>query len=283
MYNKLKSQFNFQSFALTNLATLPYDVLEITLNSHVQVSKAFENDFSIYFRYLLINIIMTPLYTTEEFNLAKGKDLLPCQCHFCKKIFYKLKSNIQLALSPNHTDSGKYCSKNCYHNSMKIEKVSINCLNCNIIFYKSKSKLKKYPNSFCSKSCSASYTNKHKSTGYKRSKLEIYLEEQLTLLYPNLQIDYNKKDAIGSELDIYIPSLNLAFELNGIFHYEPIYGINKLNQIKNNDTSKSKACHDAKIDLCIIDTSPQKYVKPSTSKKYFDIINNIIKERLSIT
>ena len=38
-------------------------------------------------------------------------------------------------------------------------------------------------------------------------------------------------EAINSELDVYVPSLNLAFELNGIFHYEPIYGEKKLNQI----------------------------------------------------
>lgn len=61
---------------------------------------------------------------------------------------------------------------------------------------------------------------------------------------------------------------------------KPIYGIDKLNQIKENDESKTKACHEAKIDLCIIDTSGQTYVKPSTSQKYLDIINNIIKERL---
>ena len=86
-----------------------------------------------------------------------------------------------------------------------------------------------------------------------------------------------------SELDIYFPTLNFAVELNGIFHYEPIYGIDKLNQVIENDKSKTKMCHDNKIDLCIIDVSQQKYVKPSNSKKYLDIITNIIKERMSIS
>jgi hypothetical protein len=143
-----------------------------------------------------------------------------------------------------------------------------------------KSQLHRSKNHFCSQSCTISYNNKHKTTGNRRSKLEIYLENQLTILYPNLPIDYNLKLAINSELDIYIPSLNLAFELNGIFHYEPIFGINKLDQIRNNDISKSKACIDNRIDLCIIDTSDQKYVKPSTSQKYLDIIIKIINERL---
>jgi hypothetical protein len=127
------------------------------------------------------------------------------------------------------------------------------------------------------------YNNKHKTTGNRRSKLEIYLEQQLTLLYPNIAIDFNNKSVIGSELDIYIPSLNLAFELNGIFHYEPIFGVNKLDQIRNNDISKSKACFDAKIDLCIIDTSNQINFKISTSKPYLDIITKIIDERLLIS
>ena len=94
----------------------------------------------------------------------------------------------------------------------------------------------------------------------------------MTTLYPNLQIDYNLKNTIGSELDIYIPSLKLAFELNGIFHCEPIFGRDKLNQIKINDINKFKLCHDNNITLCIIDTSKQKYFKEQTSKEFLDII-----------
>jgi hypothetical protein len=160
------------------------------------------------------------------------------------------------------------------------KKQEVNCRNCNKQFEKTLNQIKKTLNHFCCQSCSTTYNNKHKIIGNKRSKLEIWLEEQLTQLYPNINIHFNRKDAIGSELDIYIPSLNLAIELNGIFHYEPRYGTNKLGQIQNNDKSKSLACHEAKIDLCIIDTSKQKYVKPSTSQKYLDIIINIINERL---
>jgi hypothetical protein len=110
--------------------------------------------------------------------------------------------------------------------------------------------------------------------------LEIYLEEQLTILYPNLIIDYNKTNAIEAELDIYIPSLNVAFELNGPFHYEPIFGLDKLNKTQSNDQNKFKLCIEHKIDLCVIDTSTHRYFKEKYTKKYLDIINNIIKERL---
>ena len=110
--------------------------------------------------------------------------------------------------------------------------------------------------------------------------LTVWIQSKLDELYPNLEIHYNRKEAINSELDIYIPLLNLAFELNGVFHYEPIFGVDKLQKIQENDQSKSKACYDAKIDLCIIDTSNQKYVKPKTSQKYLDIMIKIINERL---
>ena len=132
----------------------------------------------------------------------------------------------------------------------------------------------------CNRSCATKYQQSHKTYGYKRSKLEKYLEEQLSKLYPNLEIHYNRKDAIKSELDIYIPSLKLAFELNGIFHYEPIFGEKKLLDVKNNDHRKFAACADARIGLCVIDTSKQIRVKESTSLPFLKIITDIIDENL---
>lgn len=225
---------------------------------------------------------MKPLYTKQEFKIAKSTDKLPSKCYHCGKTFYSFKKNITASSKGSKQDKIKYCTHECSINS-KRKKITVKCLNCLLDFEKLPNQIKKTKNHFCSRSCAATYNNKHKTHGNRRSKLEKWLEEQLTLLYPNISIDYNKTSAIGSELHIYIPSLNIAFELNGIFHYEPIYGTNKLTQIKENDISKSKACHNSKIDLCVIDTSGQKYVKPSTSQKYLDIIINIIKERLLIS
>ena len=223
---------------------------------------------------------MIQLYSNELFDEAKSKDLLPLQCKQCNETFYRMKQKIKDFNNKNLDVTGDYCSHKCRGLS-KNTKQTVNCTNCNKQFNKHPSEIKKSKsgNHFCSHSCSTTYNNKHKTHGNRRSKLEKWLEEQLSTLYPNLTIDYNKKTAIGSELDIYIPSLNIAFEINGIFHYEPIFGIDKLGKIQENDISKSKACIDAKIDLCIIDTSTQKYVKPSTSQKYLDIILQIIKER----
>lgn len=149
------------------------------------------------------------------------------------------------------------------------------CLNCDKKFKGRKYEKRK----FCCQSCSGTYNNTHKTHGTRRSKLEKYLEKELIQLYPNLEIHFNRKNAINSELDIYIPSLKLAFELNGIFHYEPIFGEEKLEQIQNNDDRKFQACLQEGIELCIIDSSSLKYFKEQKAKKYLDIICDILEEK----
>ena len=213
-----------------------------------------------------------------EYDNAKTTDKLMCECSICHQPFLAEKRSINYSLTGTR-NTCLFCSKKC-RKINDTKGLSVNCLQCGKEFTKSLCQIKKSSNHFCSRSCAVTFHNAHKTTGNRRSKLEMWIEHNLTKLYPDLEIHFNQKSAINSELDIYIPSLNLAFELNGIFHYEPIYGIDKLNQIQNNDISKSKACHTSKIDLCIIDTSSQKYVKESTSQKYLDIIINIINERL---
>ena len=132
---------------------------------------------------------------------------------------------------------------------------------------------------FCSQSCAASYNNTHKTTGTRVSKLEIYLQKNLSRIY-KFEFKFNSKEEINSELDIYIPSLKLAFELNGIFHYEPIFGQEKLAQIQNNDERKFQACLENNIELCTIDASSLKYFKEQKAKKYLDIIINIINSQI---
>ncbi len=136
---------------------------------------------------------------------------------------------------------------------------------------KSKSKLV-----FCSSSCSCSYHNRNKSHGVRRSKLENFLEDKLISLYPNLEFRFNDIKTIGMELDIYIPSLNLSFELNGIVHYKPIYGEFKFSKIKYNDLLKLEKCRDNNISLTVINTSCQKIFTENSSKVFLNTITDII-------
>jgi len=222
---------------------------------------------------------MKPLYSEDDFNNAKTNDMLPCICYCCGNTFFKTKHVIQMGLNPNSNKKNKYCSKTCQSTS-QITKKNIVCLNCGKGFQKKLSDVIKSKNHFCSRSCAVTYNNTHKKHGTRKSKLEVWLESKLIQQYPDLEIHFNRKDAINSELDIYFPSLKLGFELNGIYHYEPIHGDDKLQKIQNNDDRKFQACLEHGIELCIIDSSQQKYFKEKTSQKYLNIINGIINLRL---
>ena len=217
-------------------------------------------------------------YTEKEFNESISTDLLALECYHCNKIFRKRKNLIIQTIKGNNKCS-KYCSIHCKNNST-MTKQNVICMNCQVTFLKKPSEINRSKNNFCSRSCSATFSNRNKTKGTRRSKLELFIEEQLYILYPNLQIDFNKKDTIGSELDIYIPSLKIAFEVQGIFHYVPIYGENKLEKIQNNDKNKLQNCISNNIHLHIIDTTEVKNFSPTKSQKFISIIVDIISKNL---
>lgn len=226
-------------------------------------------------------------YTEEEYANTKATGKLKLECYECGEVFLKKKNLIQLILRDytskkgiNYGTGGRFCSHECDVKS-RLTFTTIVCKQCGKERLKSGIQLKKFPNSFCSKSCAASYNNTHKKHGTRKSKLETWLEQQLTPLYPDLEFHFNRKDAINSELDIYIPSLKLAFELNGLFHYEPIFGEEKLKKIQNNDQRKFQACLEKGIELCLIDVSTVTYFKLDRIKKYLTGICEIINNRLS--
>lgn len=222
---------------------------------------------------------MQPLYTKTEFKTANSRKLLPLKCLHCSKTFHVPKHIIVNILHKTRSRPYNFCSNLC-QNHHQDPPVFVNCLKCNKSFKKRPSEIKKSPNHFCSQSCAAKYHNAHKTKGTRISKLEVWLSSKLPTLYPNLEFHFNRKDAINGELDIYIPSLKLAFELNGIFHYEPIYGPEKLASIQNNDTRKAQACLEHAIELCLVDVSHQKYFKEQSAMMFLTIIQNIINSKL---
>lgn len=201
------------------------------------------------------------------------------ECEHCKKTF-------EAILNEHNQGFAKYCNKFCFgkaHSNKTGDIKVINCAQCNkeIVKRRCDRNASISGRSYCNKSCAATYNNTHKTKGNRRSKLEIWLEEKLKATYPTLDLLFNDKSAINSELDVYIPSLKLAFELNGIFHYEPIYGADKLSQIQNNDNRKFQACLEKGIELCIIDTSTHKYVTTKSSQKYIDIVESVVNMKLA--
>jgi hypothetical protein len=133
--------------------------------------------------------------------------------------------------------------------------IEVICTNCDKIYIKRLCQIKKCNNNFCSRSCSASYTNKHRKSGNNISKLEAFLQKELK----GFDFIFNdRKICDGYELDIYLPKLHLAFEINGIFHYKPIFGMEKLQNTQRKDILKNKICVDKNIKLItIVDESPR--------------------------
>jgi predicted nucleic acid-binding Zn ribbon protein len=230
--------------------------------------------------------MITKTFYEHQVAHLKMRDLIEVTCEFCKQPFKATKRDLYKSVFKRNGEL--CCSFSCattlrHRHKNQGNTVIIICELCNtqVIRLESQVKKTKAKNQFCSKKCCAIYASRNKRLGTTRSKLEIYLEQQLVNLYPKLSIQFNMKDTIQSELDIYIPNLKLAFELNGIFHYEPIFSQARLEYIQNNDNRKFQACLEQGIELCIINSSKQKQVNEKTSKKYLDIITQIINSKLN--
>ncbi len=224
----------------------------------------------------VILMYMKLLIPVCELSNYRSRDKVPLSCEYCNKTFELSKHEVQTAFTSSRNVC-RFCSRKCSQNSQNT-KVDMNCHFCNKGF-KANISQRTGKRTFCSKSCACRYQNNNKTGNHSRSKLELWIESKLANSYPNLIIQYNDRKTINAELDIYIPSLALAFELNGIFHYENIFG--NLESVQNNDKKKFIACYNAKINLCVIDTSTQRYFKENSSVKFLKIITDIINQKVA--
>lgn len=91
----------------------------------------------------------------------------------------------------------------------------------------------------------------------------------------------NDRTAIGLELDLYFPSLSMAIEINGVFHYMPIYGQRKLERITRNDQLKLERCRLKCIDLHTLDVSSCKNMNLAANMElYYSLIKDLVTEYL---
>jgi hypothetical protein len=221
------------------------------------------------------------LFTEEQFKNAKeelknfkSRELIACKCPICSKIFYRTKHQILGAIRNGYKSI--FCSNSCSSKFNVIYHI-VNCEYCNKEIVKLDKHIKNTRHHFCSQSCAAKYQNAHKTSGFRRSKLEIYLENKLTELYPDLEIFYNDRNTLGGlELDIYISSLKIAFELNGPIHYIPVFGQEKLEKTQNNDYLKLQKCQELGIGVYVINVSKEKSFTEKRGQKYLNIIKNVI-------
>lgn len=215
------------------------------------------------------------LISKEKFNSLRNNDYVLMRCKSCNNEFNQLKQSTINGLRKNSLNGG-YCSAFCT-NQCKVNKITLQCTECGKDIIRCLSRRNNCKNSFCSKSCTATYRNKNKDFGQIRSKMEFFIEQKIKETYPNLTLICNDRKLLnGLELDFLFPSLKLAFELNGITHYEPIYGIDRLTRSKDSDNRKMTLCHENGIELAIIDISSIKYFKEKSGLKIFEEFKKIL-------
>ncbi len=159
--------------------------------------------------------------------------------------------------------------------------IEINCKNCQKTF-SIKEHLTKGKNRYCSIPCSRVGSIKTRNQNFKgfkhRSKFELECEKRLSILYPEMEINYNRQGIIDYELDIYIPSLNLAIEINGACHYIKIAKKFNLERKQAIDREKIELCKKAYVDLYVLNTSKMQF--PKDNDIYFNMIKNFIDTKL---
>ncbi len=196
----------------------------------------------------------------EEFAALGRRELARMQCLHCEKIFLLEKHRVQRAIERK---TGKYCSQTCARHARRTSQ-EVQCANCKSLFRKHGIELKRTNNHFCSRSCAAQFNNRHKNLGAsRRSKAEEYLSGLIRRDFPSLKIVRNDRSLLpsGLEVDIVIPRLRLAIELNGPIHYFPLFGYEKLAKIRAADILKQAEIQAAGYSLLVIDISAYGYFK----------------------
>ena len=125
---------------------------------------------------------------------------------------------------------------------------------------------------YCSPGCRKGAERDKRPRKTTRSKIELFIESRFQDEHPKIGVLYNSTVAIGLELDIYFPEHGIAVELNGIFHYQPVFGGRSLYRTQRNDARKRERCQRKGIYLFVIDISQIKKFTPEVNEELYQVI-----------
>jgi hypothetical protein len=107
---------------------------------------------------------------------------------------------------------------------------------------------------------------------YHRSKKEIELYEFVRFICPDA-ISNNRSILGNSEIDIFVPSKNIAIEFNGLYwHSEQI--LTQSGYSKTKDNEKRKACNNLNIRYIAVMEDEWDYKKDLVKSRLSNILNN---------
>lgn len=213
-------------------------------------------------------------------------------CNYCSKSFLKYASQQRVT-----NNCLNFCNSICTakYREEHVEKQELFCELCGTSFLRTLSRIKRYsrlPNynrHYCSRTCARKSNGLGRFTCLpqqirkrrtrSRSLLELFIEKQIQLEFPNLPLICCGKYKLF-ELDFYFPSLLLAIEINGPTHYSPIYGNKVLTNVQNRDLLRSELCKSRNVKLEIIPVMSD--TRPITKRNnYWNTIKDIIFLRIS--
>lgn len=202
------------------------------------------------------------------------------ECEFCSKDF--TPTYLQLWKHRKGQSAHLFCSRSCRVSYYK-NQVEMPCAQCGLSVSRPQSELRKSKsgNIFCSPTCSTIYGNYTSKKQITTSAIERYFQEQISKDFPDLNVIYNNNDAIGCEIDIYLPDFKIGIECHGPFHYKPILGgYSRFLKTLANDMRKAQMAKDADVLLFAINISGTRGKK--AQNRYYPQIKKLIEAALSV-
>ncbi len=165
--------------------------------------------------------------------------------------------------------------------------LTLQCEGCGALVVRSEAHMRKskHGKPYCSKSCRMRHYNAHilPRSSCHRSEPEDMLIGLIRAGFPDLELLPNDRTTLDShlEIDIYLPTIPLAIELNGPVHYLPIYGDERLAKVQTKDSRKHLELHQRGIALLVLDISKLKSKKQQRAfieAQYAELVRPLIME-----